>query len=128
MATRVLVVDDDDPIRNMVLRLLQFSGGDVDLVGSEDGSSALERLMVEDFDLLIIDYTMPGMSGVEVIQQLRNSQRNASIPVIMLTARSENHHLIESLEGGASYFVAKPFEPQDLLNTVGEALGINLEF
>lgn len=128
MATRVLVVDDDDPIRNMVLRLLQFSGAELETAGCEDGASALELLGREDFDLLVIDYTMPGLSGVEVIQQLRRSARNASIPVIMLTARSENHHLIESLEGGASYFVAKPFEPQDLLNTVGEALGMSLEF
>ena len=128
MATRVLVVDDDDPIRNMVLRLLQFSGAELEASGCEDGPSALAQLAREDFDLLVIDYTMPGMSGVEVIQQLRGSERNAAIPVIMLTARSENHHLIESLEGGASYFVAKPFEPQDFLNTVGEALGMSLEF
>lgn len=128
MPARVLVVDDDDPIRNMVVRLLQFSGGDLEVHAGEDGPTALSRLAAEDFDLLLIDYTMPGMSGVEVIQKLRQSQRNQEIPVIMLTARSENHHLIESLEGGASFFLAKPFEPQELLDTVGVALGMTLEF
>jgi two-component system, chemotaxis family, chemotaxis protein CheY len=128
MAQKVLVVDDDTPIRNMVVRLLQFSGGDLEMESAEDGPAALELLAEKDFDLLLIDYTMPEMSGVEAIQALRKSQRNASIPVIMLTARAENHHLIESLEGGASYFLAKPFEPQELLNTVGLALGLTLTF
>lgn len=128
MSAQVLVVDDDDPIRNMVVRLLQFSGGDLKVSDAEDGPSALQLLSAQDFDLLIIDYTMPSMSGVEAIQVLRKSQRNHSIPVIMLTARSENHHLIESLEGGASFFLAKPFEPQELLDTVGLALGMTLEF
>jgi CheY-like chemotaxis protein len=126
--TKILVVDDDDPIRNMVVRLLQFGGENIEVSAAEDGPSALAKLSQEDFDLLVIDYTMPGMSGVEVIQTLRQSSRNQSIPVIMLTARSENHHLVESLEGGASYFLAKPFEPQELLDTAGLALGISLEF
>ena len=126
--TKILVVDDDDPIRNMVVRLLQLGGDELEVAAAEDGPSALQRLAEADFDLLVIDYTMPGMSGVEVIKTLRQSHRNPSIPVIMLTARSENHHLVESLEGGASYFLAKPFEPQELLDTVGLALGISLEF
>ena len=128
MPARVLVVDDDDPIRNMVVRLLQFSGGDLQVESCEDGPSALDKLARADFELLLIDYTMPAMSGVEVIQVLRCSQRNHDIPVIMLTARSENHHLVESLEGGANFFLAKPFEPQDLLDHVGQALGMTLEF
>jgi len=127
-SARVLVVDDDDPIRNMVIRLLQFSGADLDVEGSEDGPSALEKLAESDYQLLLIDYTMPAMSGVEVIKALRQSSRNQDIPVIMLTARSENHHLVESLEGGASFFLAKPFEPQELLDTVGVALGMTLEY
>lgn len=128
MSARVLVVDDDDPIRNMVMRLLQFSGAELEVEGSEDGPSALLKLGESDYSLLLIDYTMPAMSGVEVIKTLRKSQRNQDIPVIMLTARSENHHLVESLEGGASFFLAKPFEPQELLDTVGLALGMTLEF
>ena len=128
MASRVLVVDDDTPIRNMVVRLLQFSGGDLQIDSAEDGPEALQMLGASDYELLIIDYTMPEMSGVQVIQQLRASSRNTAIPVIMLTARSENHHLVESLEGGASFFLSKPFEPQELLDTVGLALGMTLEF
>jgi DNA-binding response OmpR family regulator len=128
MASKVLVVDDDTPIRNMVVRLLQFAGAELAVSSSEDGPEALTALQAEDFDLLIIDYTMPGLSGVEVIQQLRASERNADIPVIMLTARTENEHLVESLEGGASFFLSKPFEPQELLDTVGLALGMTLEF
>ena len=128
MSTRVLVVDDDDPIRNMVVRLLQFSIPELETEDAEDGAKGLQHLADSDFHLLIIDYTMPGQSGIEVIQALRKSTRNARIPVIMLTARSENHHLVESLEGGASFFLAKPFEPQELLDTVGLALGMTLDF
>lgn len=128
MPSKVLVVDDDTPIRNMVVRLLQFAGGELAVSSCEDGPEALTALSEDDFDLLIIDYTMPGLSGVEVIQQLRSSTRNSEIPVIMLTARSENEHLVESLEGGASFFLSKPFEPQELLDTVGLALGMTLEF
>lgn len=128
MAARVLVVDDDTPIRNMVVRLLQFSHEELQPVAAEDGARALELLGSEDFQLMIIDYTMPDMDGMEVIARLRQSARNVDIPVIMLTARSDSDHVARSLQSGATYFVAKPFEPQELLDTVGICVGLTLEF
>lgn len=123
---RILVVDDDDPIRKMLVRLLTLAGPELKVDDADDGTSALERLAADAYDLVIVDHMMPDLSGIEVIQKLRAGESNKDVPVIMLTARLEHEHVMESLKSGADYFVAKPFEPQDLLEKVGEVLGVTL--
>lgn len=124
MNKRILVVDDDAPIRNMVCRILQLGHEDLVLEQAEDGKVALAILENQDFDLLILDFMMPVMGGLEVLEEIR--EKGLSLPIIMLTARADESHVLQTLEMGANYFVRKPFEPKELLTLAGQILEIEM--
>ena len=128
MSKKILVVDDDDPIRRMLVRLLGLASPDLEIVDVEDGKAALEHLHESEFDLILLDQMMPDMSGLEVLKTLRSSGKNQTSTVIMLTARTDQDHVMTSLESGADYFLAKPFEPQQLLERVADCLGLSADF
>ena len=125
MSKRVLVVDDDTPIRKMVCRILQLGHADLVLEQAEDGQQALAALEKEKFDLLILDFMMPVMGGLDVLKALR--EKGMSLPIIMLTARADEAHVMRTLELGANYFVRKPFEPKELLTLAGQVLEVDME-
>ncbi len=126
MTKRILIVDDDDPIRRMLARILKLGAEGLEITEARDGPEAL-RLLDEEgpFDLIVLDHMMPQMSGMEVLQTIRESPDKSELPVIMLTARAEQN--LDSLKRGADYFIAKPFEPQELLDSVGQVLGISMQ-
>ena len=128
MKKKILVVDDDDPIRRMLVRLLNIASPDLLIVDVEDGRTAVEKLRETTFDLVILDQMMPDMSGLEVLKVLRESAMNRDALVMMLTARTDQDHVMTSLSAGADYFLAKPFEPQQLLDQVAKCLGLANEF
>ena len=97
---------------------------DLEIVDVEDGKTALLKLQETAFDLVILDQMMPDKSGLEVLKELRQDERNHSTTVMMLTARTDPENVITSLESGADYFLSKPFEPQQLLDRVLECLGL----
>lgn len=119
----VLVVDDDDPIRRMLTRLLGILEIELSVYEADDGASALEQLSQRTFDLILLDQMMPDKSGVEILRELRAEGPNRDTTVIMLTARTDSEQIMACLEAGANFYLAKPFEPQDLLDRVGECLG-----
>ena len=126
MQKRILIVDDDDPIRRMLARILKLGAEGLEITEARDGPEAL-RILEEQgpFDLMLLDHMMPTMSGLDVLQKIRDNPVQADLPVIMLTARAEQN--LDSLSRGADYFIAKPFEPQELLDSVGMVLGISME-
>jgi two-component system OmpR family response regulator len=107
---RILVIEDDPEIRNLVRDYLQRQGFRVD-VG--DGGGALDRFRTRfgDPDLIVLDVMMPGEDGLSICRRLRASSR---VPVIMLTARAEDIDRIVGLEMGADDYLAKPFNPREL--------------
>jgi DNA-binding response OmpR family regulator len=107
---RILVVDDEPLITESLTYSLQLEGFEVESVG--DGSQVLE--VVEKFqpDIVVLDIMLPGMSGLEVCRRLRTQ---SAIPVIMLTARSEEIDRVMGLEGGADDYLVKPFSFRELL-------------
>ena len=108
-APHLLVVDDDRRIRALLSRFLRAEGYRVSTAeGAADARAKLEAL---DFDLLIVDVMMPGETGFEFVGALR---KNSTIPILMLTARSEAESRINGLELGVDDYVAKPFEPREL--------------
>lgn len=109
-AAHLLVVDDDSRIRALLSRYLGANGFRVSAAAS--AAEARRQLALMRFDLLIVDVMMPGESGVELTQDLR---RTSDVPILMLTARSEAEHRILGLEVGADDYLAKPFEPRELL-------------
>jgi DNA-binding response OmpR family regulator len=114
---RVLVVEDDATVAEVVVRYLEREGFQVESVG--DGNQALERAGSSLPDLVVLDLMLPGLDGLEVCRRLRAV---APIPVIMLTARGEESDRVLGLELGADDYVAKPFSPRELTARVKAVL------
>lgn len=109
-APHILVVDDDQRIRDLLARFLHENGFRV--TTAEHSAAARGAMRGLAFDLLVLDVMMPGESGLEFAQALRENQ---DIPILMLTARAEPDHRIQGLEIGVDDYLAKPFEPRELL-------------
>jgi DNA-binding response OmpR family regulator len=105
----VLVVDDDPTVSDVVARYLTRDGHDVEVVG--DGLHALARASANPPDLVVLDLMLPSMSGLDVCRRLREA---GPVPVIMLTARSDESDRVAGLELGADDYVTKPFSPREL--------------
>ena len=109
-APHLLVVDDDMRIRTLLTRFLTANGFRVTAAAS--AAEARRQIANMAFDLLVVDVMMPGETGLEFTEALR---RNSSVPILILTARTEVPHRIRGLEVGADDYLAKPFEPRELL-------------
>ncbi len=111
---RLLVVDDDTKLRQLLQQYLE--NNDFAVISAESAAQARLVLESEKIDLIILDVMMPGETGVELVKSLRlNTSAQANIPVLMLTALGETTHRIDGLEAGADDYLAKPFEPKELL-------------
>ena len=115
---RVLVVDDDADIRDLVALKLQASGLQVDT--AIDVIAGLEKASQGNFDAIVLDVMMPGMSGIDVLQALRTSGNTT--PVILLTAKTQEHDVEAGFNAGANDYVSKPFSPRELLARVNALL------
>ncbi len=105
-AARLLVVDDNENNRDMLQRRLQRKGYAADT--AEDGRSALALLGVNTYDAVLLDVMMPGMSGNEVLLEIRTTHSKTELPVIMATAKSDSADIVEALAQGANDYVTKP--------------------
>jgi DNA-binding response OmpR family regulator len=108
---RVLVIEDDDAIAQVLQRSLRLEGYDVRLAG--DGIDALELAHAFLPDLVILDLGLPGMDGIEVARTLREGEDD--VPILVLTARDAVESRVEGLDSGADDYLIKPFERQELL-------------
>jgi DNA-binding response OmpR family regulator len=113
---RLLVADDDRDIRELVTFKLEQAGFAVDAV--EDGVSALELARQGQHALAVLDVMMPGLSGLDVARQLRADTATARLPVILLTARTQESDVESGFAVGADDYVIKPFSPRELLSRV----------
>ena len=116
-APHLMLVDDDRRIRDLLSRFLSGEGYRVTTAKSADEARA--KLTGLSFDLLILDVMMPGESGFDLARSIRKS---SSVPILMLTARHEADARIEGLEIGADDYVAKPFEPRELVLRIANIL------
>jgi DNA-binding response OmpR family regulator len=114
---RILVVDDDVNVRDVVRRYLEHAGYQVELAGN--GEQALSIAATAEPDLVVLDLMLPGISGLEVCRLLR---QRGQIPVVMLTARGEEDDRITGLQLGADDYIAKPFSPRELVLRVASVL------
>ena len=111
--TRVLVVDDENDIRGLVRELLERAGYDV--LEAPDGNEGLRIFYAEHPDIVVLDVSMPGLTGWDVLERIREL---SDAPVIMLTARAEELDKVRGLRAGADDYVTKPFGRQELLARV----------
>jgi len=118
--SRILIVEDDDDIAQLVHRYLTRAGHVADVVRA--GDEALARVRERAPDLIILDLMLPGLDGLEVCRALRAAPGTRAMPIIMLTARSEESDRVVGLELGADDYVTKPFSPNELVARVGALL------
>lgn len=117
----ILIVDDSATMRRMVkVSLRSLKNATFDEAGN--GLEALERLALTPIDLMILDLNMPDMHGIEVLKFVRGHRTFYSVPVIVLTTRSDDENRKATLEAGASQYLTKPFEPKVLFQHVQEFL------
>ena len=115
-ATTILVADDDPDLRDILRSVLEPSGFAV--IEAENGDRALEAIRASAPALVILDYLMPGLTGPQVCEQLRQDVVLRHLPIIMLTGKSEVHDKVAGLNAGADDYLVKPFEPMELLARV----------
>ena len=117
---RLLLVEDDRALADLLM--WHFSREGYDTVRSADGEEALLLAEERAPDLVILDWMIEGVTGIEVCRRLRRKASTAHVPIIMLTARGEESDRIRGLETGADDYVTKPFSPRELLARVGAVL------
>jgi signal transduction histidine kinase len=114
--TKILVIDDAEPLRNDIIEMLSFEGFDV--VGAENGSVGVDLARSYQPDLIICDIMMPELNGYEVLNELRQDQTTIAIPFIFLTAKTDRADMRQGMGLGADDFLTKPFVATELLATV----------
>ncbi len=117
---KILVIDDDDEFRKMIRILLELNKYTVDT--AEDGYKGLEKIKNSDYDLILLDVMMPGISGFDVCYTIRI--KNPEVPIILLTAKGEKEDLVAGINAGANDYITKPFETEVLLAKIKSLIRI----
>jgi len=117
---RILLVEDEPAIREMVRFALAKAEFEID--EAEGAEQALVHIASHAPDLVLLDWMLPGMSGIDLARRLRRDDLTARIPIIMLTARTEEHDRVRGLEVGADDYVTKPFSPRELVARINAVL------
>jgi CheY-like chemotaxis protein len=117
---RILVVDDEPHIIKLVTFTLERR--DYEVISAPDAPTGIEAAREHRPDLILLDVMMPGMTGLEALDVLKGESDTDSIPVVMLSARSQEYEQEEGLRRGALRYVTKPFSPGDLTEVVSEIL------
>ncbi|MCA2017846.1 phosphate regulon transcriptional regulator PhoB [Vibrio tritonius] len=113
MSRRILVVEDEAPIREMLCFVLEQKG--YQAVEAEDYDTAVNKLCEPFPDLVLLDWMLPGGSGINFIKHMKREDMTRNIPVVMLTARGEEEDKVRGLEVGADDYITKPFSPKELV-------------
>lgn len=121
MGKSIMTVDDSSSIRQMVSFTLKEAGYDV--IEAVDGKDALIKLKSSSIDMLITDLNMPNIDGIYLIKEVRKNSSTKYIPVIMLTTESQQEKKLEGRSAGATGWIVKPFNQQQLLLVVKKVLG-----
>lgn len=120
MKPYVLVVEDEESISLMLQYNLDKEDFDVKVVA--DGLDALDSVYEKKPDIIILDWMLPSISGIEVCRTIRKSDENSDIPIIMLTARGEEYDKVVGLDSGADDYIIKPFSPKELIARIKAVL------
>lgn len=114
---KILVADDEDILRILITDTLE---DDFAIDEAEDGKEALQKIRENEYDLIILDYMMPYLTGMEVLEQVRKEGNDTR--VLMLTAKAQDADREQAMQKGADFFMSKPFSPMELLGLVEKIL------
>lgn len=118
---KALVVDDSLTIRRIVIKALALVGIG-DSVEAADGQEALSAVGADEFDVVLMDWNMPKMTGIDALKAIR--AQGKKVPVIMVTTEAEKGRVIEAIKSGANDYLIKPFSPEQLAEKVKNVVGV----
>ena len=118
--TKILIAEDDNDIRELIVLTLQFNGFDV--TSAEDGQMAVELAPTDDFDLILMDVRMPRMTGYQACAKLKEMEKVRDIPVVFLSAKGQETEIATGIKAGAVDYILKPFAPDELIGTINRVL------
>ena len=116
---RILIVDDFSTMRRIIKNLLNDLGY-TNTAEAEDGNSALTALGQGNFEFVVTDWNMPGMTGIELLKAIRADDRYKTLPVLMVTAEAKREQIIEAAQNGVNGYIIKPFTAQTLEEKLGK--------
>ncbi|WEK55017.1 MAG: response regulator [Candidatus Cohnella colombiensis] len=116
---KILIVDDEEILRMLIADTLEDLDVQIDV--AEDGKVALRKLEETNYDLMLLDYMMPELTGMEVLEQLPQLKKDR-MPILMLTAKAQESDRKKAMDAGVRSFLPKPFSPLELLRVVEEIL------
>jgi DNA-binding response OmpR family regulator len=117
---RLFVVDDEPDMVDLLATILRADGFEVDT--DTDGRSALARILNDPPDLVLLDLMMPDLDGMEILKLLRLDAKGASVPVLVVSARTSHQDQLGTLQLGANAYICKPFSPRELVRQVHQLL------
>lgn len=126
MQSRIMIVEDEQGIRDMITFTLEQK--DFQALAAESVHEAKKILEDEQVDLALVDWMLPGTSGLQLIRQLRKNESTRLLPVIMITARTEESDISEGLDAGADDYITKPFSPRELVSRINALLRRSKQF
>ena len=121
---RILLIDDSSTMRKIQRRVLSEMSPEYDIVEAGNGKEAIEKLKEFNyqFGLVLCDINMPEMNGMETLKAIRSAPESSKLPVIMCTSVAEKGQVMEAIKAGATNYLVKPFQPEDLKNKINTVL------
>jgi two-component system chemotaxis response regulator CheY len=124
MPYNILIVDDSGPMRAVIKKVIKASGFDIgEFYEAGTGKEALEVLDANWLDLVLSDYNMPDMNGLEMLGEMQQDEMMKDIPVVMVTTEGSSERIRDFMEMGASAYIKKPFTPEQIRSQLNQLLG-----
>jgi len=126
MAYRVLVVDDSLSMRSVIKKTIRATGIEVDeFYEAANGIEAIDVLKTHWIDIILIDYNMPGMDGMELLLEIKKDELLKTVPIVVTSVEGSQKRIGEFLENGADGYIKKPFTPEEAREKLSKVLGVN---
>lgn len=119
---RILIVDDSQTMRRILVNTV-IKAGYTEIKEAEDGKDALAKLMAGVYDLLMTDWNMPNMNGLELVQSIRSDEKLKKIPILMVTTRNMKEDIVSAIKAGVDGYIVKPFDAKTLNAKISEIIG-----
>ena len=116
---KILIVDDFSTMRRIIKNLLRDLGFN-NTSEADDGQTALPMLQSGNFDFLVTDWNMPGMTGIDLLKTVRADEKLATLPVLLVTAEQKREQIIEAAQAGVNGYIVKPFTAEVLKEKIGK--------
>jgi two-component system chemotaxis response regulator CheY len=119
MAISFLVVDDSSTMRKILRNILESQGYDKEsIIEAENGKEAWEEIQTGDFDLVLTDWNMPVMNGLELVERIKGEDKYKALPIIMITTEGGKTEVITALKAGVNNYVVKPFQASQVIDKI----------